>query len=209
MDDEARARELSERLDVIEAMIAAGRRSTERWGWAFVLWGIAYMVAMAWSRFAGGSTGAGGGSGGTLAWPITMATAAVATVLIAATRGGKAPGTAAGRTVTALWTGIGAGMLVLFFGLGFSGRLEPQVFVAAIGALLGAANASSGMILRWRMQWACGLVWWAVAMLACFGSAAQAWLALAVGAIVCLILFGAYAMVLDARNARRSRLVHG
>ncbi len=31
--------ELVGRLELIEKMIADGRRTTWRWGWAFVLWG--------------------------------------------------------------------------------------------------------------------------------------------------------------------------
>ena len=41
--------ELKDRLRLIESMIAEGRRSTESWGWTFVLWGVAYYVALAWS----------------------------------------------------------------------------------------------------------------------------------------------------------------
>lgn len=200
MHEEPDAQELNERLEVIEAMLAEGRRSTERWGWAFLLWGAAYVAAMAWAHWAGS---------GSPAWPVTMVLAAAATVLIAVIRRDNAPATAAGRAVISLWAGVGTGMVVLFFGLGLTGRLEAHVFVAGIGAMLGAANAVSGMILRWRMQRACGIVWWAVAVLACFGSAGQALTALLGGVVVCLILFGAYAMALDARNARRSQLAHG
>ena len=39
--------ELKDRLNLIETMIAEGRRTTESWGWTFVLWGVAYYVAMA------------------------------------------------------------------------------------------------------------------------------------------------------------------
>ena len=41
--------ELTERLELIESMIAEGRRSTTRWGWSIVLWGVAFYVAIAWS----------------------------------------------------------------------------------------------------------------------------------------------------------------
>ncbi len=40
--------ELKDRLSLIETMIAEGRRTTERWGWTFVLWGVAYYVAIVW-----------------------------------------------------------------------------------------------------------------------------------------------------------------
>ena len=41
--------EVKDRLTLIESMIAEGRRDTESWGWTFVLWGVAFYVAMAWS----------------------------------------------------------------------------------------------------------------------------------------------------------------
>ena len=49
-------------------MIAEGRRTTESWGWTFVLWGVAYYVAIAWAAL-GHST---------LAWPVTMIAAGIA-----------------------------------------------------------------------------------------------------------------------------------
>ena len=41
--------ELNDRLSLIESMIAEGRRTTESWGWTFVLWGVAYYIAIAWA----------------------------------------------------------------------------------------------------------------------------------------------------------------
>ena len=43
--------ELKDRLKLIESMMAEGRRSTESWGWSFVLWGVAYYVATAWATW--------------------------------------------------------------------------------------------------------------------------------------------------------------
>ena len=51
MQDEISARELSERLDLIQSMIAEGRRSTESWGWVFLLWGVAYSIAIGWASW--------------------------------------------------------------------------------------------------------------------------------------------------------------
>ncbi len=58
--------ELTERIVLIESMMRAGRKSTEYWGWNFLLWGIAYLVAVAWSNFLPQAGGA------RLAWPVTM-----------------------------------------------------------------------------------------------------------------------------------------
>lgn len=47
--DAMETQELKERLALIEQMMTAGRKSTESWGWTFVLWGLAYYVAIGWS----------------------------------------------------------------------------------------------------------------------------------------------------------------
>ena len=41
--------ELTERLKLIESMMIEGRRTTESYGWTFVLWGLAYYVAILWA----------------------------------------------------------------------------------------------------------------------------------------------------------------
>ena len=54
MDTDGKAmneREIGERIALIESMMREGRRSTEQWGWNFLLWGIAYLVAVAWSTW--------------------------------------------------------------------------------------------------------------------------------------------------------------
>ena len=49
MTGNAEELELKDRLNLIETMIAEGRRTTESWGWTFVLWGVAYYIAIAWA----------------------------------------------------------------------------------------------------------------------------------------------------------------
>ena len=46
MTGNSEEQELKDRLSLIESMIAEGRRNTESWGWTFVLWGVAYYVAI-------------------------------------------------------------------------------------------------------------------------------------------------------------------
>ena len=72
MADFADRQELNDRLSLIENMIAEGRRKTESWGWTFVLWGAAYMAAIAFANF--GTPVAEWSTWGhrTAAWPITM-----------------------------------------------------------------------------------------------------------------------------------------
>jgi hypothetical protein len=49
--DMAKDADIAERLRLIESMMASGRKSTEYWGWSFLLWGIAYLIAVAWASF--------------------------------------------------------------------------------------------------------------------------------------------------------------
>ncbi|HEU5352061.1 MAG TPA: hypothetical protein VFU55_10730 [Terracidiphilus sp.] len=201
MHEEMSERDLNERFALIEAMIAEGRRSTEHWGWVFVLWGVMYAVAVSWA-----SWGAGGemlsGEHSALAWTVTMFAGAGLTLVIGMRRGRGRKATMLGRAVTSMWVGIGISMLVVFPALGFSGRLGTHSFVALVAAMLGAANAGSGLILRWKMQVACAVVWWAAAAAACFGTAAQASMIFLTAVFVCQIVFGVYVMVKESRHAR-------
>lgn len=207
MSEEMQQHDLQDRLNLIETMIAEGRRSTESWGWVFVLWGVAYLVAIAWASW--GSTEPGwsllNGRHSGIAWPVTMLSGAVLTLVIGLRRGRRKMGTMLGRAVTAVWAGIGISMLVVFTPLGFSGRLDAHSFVALVAAMLGAANAGSGLILRWKMQMGCAVVWWAAAAAACFGTAAQASMVFVAAVFICQIVFGVYAMVKESRRQQ----VHG
>ncbi|HUD75417.1 MAG TPA: hypothetical protein VMQ76_10120, partial [Terracidiphilus sp.] len=125
--------ELKDRLNLIETMIAEGRRTTESWGWTFVLWGVAYYIAIAWATW-GHST---------LAWPVTMIAAGVLTGILSSRNAGKRPETTVGRAMMAIWLAMGISTFAVMMSLGMSGRLDLHNSVAIIGAMLGAANATS------------------------------------------------------------------
>ena len=185
--------ELRERLDLIESMIGEGRRTTENWGWVFVLWGVAYYVAIAWSAWRPGAW----------AWPVTMVTASVVTWLLVPHMRGQGPATTIGRALGSIWMGTGASLFVLFMALGFTHRLtDMHLFVAVLGAMLGAANAASSMILKWKMQFACAVVWWGATLAACFGTVNQASMAFLVAIFFCQIVFGVYGTVSASRRQR-------
>ena len=103
MSGETDSLELTERLRLIESMIAEGRRSTRQWGWTFVLWGVAYLVATAWATW----------SKSWPAWPVTMTVTAVLSGVIAnrITRGH--PETALGRAIGAVWIAMGSSLMVV------------------------------------------------------------------------------------------------
>src|SRR5208337_1164347 len=89
--------ELKDRLSLIENMIAEGRRTTESWGWTYVLWGVAYYVAITWSWWGRGS----------LAWPVTMIAAGVLTGVIASRVARVRPETTLGRSLGSIWAAMG------------------------------------------------------------------------------------------------------
>jgi len=190
--------DLKDRLNLIERMIAEGRRTTESWGWTFVLWGVAYYVAIAWSTFAHS----------VLAWPVTMVAASVLTGVLASRVARRRPETTVGRSMMAIWAGMGVSTFIVMMALGVSGRLELHVAVAIIGAMLGAANATSSIILKWKMQFACAVVWWAATVASVFGTDNQAGIEFLAAIFFCQIVFGIYGMIAEARG-RKQGASHG
>jgi hypothetical protein len=184
--------ELKDRLSLIESMIFEGRRSTENWGWMFVYWGVAYYIAIAWATWGHSS----------LAWPVTMIVASLLSGVVASRRGQRNPETTMGRAIGAVWIGMGISLFLVLMSLGFSGRYEPHVFIAIIGAMLGGANATSSIILKWKMQFGCAVVWWAAAIVGCFGKESQGSIAFLVAIFVCQILFGIYGMIGKSHKRR-------
>jgi fatty acid desaturase len=191
--------DLRDRLSLIENMIAEGRRTTERWGWTFVLWGVAYYIAIAWATWGQSK----------LAWPVTMVAASVLTSVIASRKGSPGPETTIGRAMMAIWCGMGISTFIVMMSLGFSDRLELHVAVAIIGGMLGAANATSSIILKWKMQFACAVVWWTAAAVSCFISEKLAGIVFLVAIFFCQIVFGLYGMISKSRNHKSSRAGQG
>jgi hypothetical protein len=196
MTEEIEELELKQRLSMIESMIAEGRRTTESWGWTFVLWGVAYYIAIAWSTLAQFG----------LAWPITMVAACVLMAFLIGrkrSRGGGGPVTTTiGRAIRSIWIASGISMFVLLDALGFSSRAEWHVAVAVAATLVGTANAASSLILKWKLQFVCAMVWWAAAVVACFGSDRQCGIASLLAIFFCQIVFGIYGMIAESRQRR-------
>ena len=196
MTANAEEQELKDRLSLIETMIAEGRRTTGSYSWTFILWGVAYCVAIVWSSWGFGDSI---WAHSYVAWPVTMTVAFVLTWVLAVRKSRKQPGTTAGRGIGAIWFAMGMSMFILLLSLGLSGRGDSQLFVAVIATMLGTANAASSMLLRWKQQFACAVVWWAAAVVSCFGTVAQSTIALLVAIFFCQIVFGIYGMVCEAR----------
>jgi hypothetical protein len=196
MQEQTNTQELRERLELIESMLAAGRRKTENAGWWFVLWGVAYYVAILWATW----------GNPLLAWPITMFAAFIATVIVQSRIRIQEPETTIGRAIGSLWMSLGITMFMLFMAMGISRRFEVHVFVATISAMLGMANAASGLILKWKMQLACAVVWWTAAVVTCFTGAKQTAIVFLAAIFFGQIVFGIYAMIRGSK--RRREAVH-
>lgn len=193
MQETTSDQELRDRLSLIETMITEGRRTTKRWGWTFVLWGAAYMIAMAWATWGHGK----------LAWPVTIIAAVIVTGLGVSVKGSQ-PETTMGRAIISIWIALGVTMFVLFPALGVSGQLTDQhLFASILSAILGMANGASGLILRWKIQLGCALVWWTAAVVSCFGTDTQRTVAFLIAIFLCQIVFGAYAMTAESRERKR------
>jgi peptidoglycan/LPS O-acetylase OafA/YrhL len=205
MMDEMDGKDLAERVRLIENMMAEGKRRTARWGWTFVLWGVAYFVATAWSS---GLVGGPVWAQRLLAWPVTMIVASIATALAISRMKKGQPATTLGRAIGATWMAMGISLFVVLMSLGLSGRYDLHVFVAIIGGMLGVANMASAIILKWKMQFSCAVVWLASAVAACFGTVNQAGIAFLAATFFCQIIFGIYAIFLESQRRKQSGVVH-
>ncbi len=199
MSDHITEQELKDRFNVIESMLAEGRRSTENWGWTFVLWGVVYYLAMAWATWGHSAW----------AWPITMAIAILATVVVASRKSSHHPDTTLGRAIGSIWMALGISLFLLFLALGLSGRLaDSHVFAAVISAVLGMANGASALILRWKVQLGCAALWWVTAVATCFGTDTQSTIVFVVAIFLCQIVFGIYGMIAKGQQRNPSGPVH-
>ena len=100
-------------------------------------------------------------------------------------------------------------MFLLFLALGLSGRLTDQhLFVSVISAILGMANGASALILRWKVQFACAVVWWVAAVTTCFGTDAQSMIVFLVAIFLCQIAFGIYGVIAGTQERKRRDPIH-
>ena len=194
MTESTQGRDLAERLELIESMVLEGRRSTQYWGWMFLLWGVAYLIAIAWSIWLPRPG---------LAWPITMIVAGLCSGFGSTSAGRGRSKTTLSRAIGSIWIGVGAATFLFAFSASNSRHGDPHVVSAGIEILLGLANLISSMTLRWRPQLAVALIWWAAGICSFYLSDAMV-LPIFVGAtLICQIGFGLYLIVLEARDQKR------
>jgi hypothetical protein len=169
-----------DRLKLIESMMAEGRRSTQRWGWSFLLWGIGPPIAMRWAAHWPHAV---------WAWPVTMGVCIVINGLVVKARNRRGESeTTTMRSVGAVWTCAGVTVVLLAVGAVWSGMVEFRCVYVALFALAAVAHGASSLILRWWPQFLAALVWWVASVMAYVAPAARlpelAVLALILGNIV-------------------------
>ena len=182
--------ELVQRVALMEAMIAEGRRYTGRNAWIFVLWGLVDLTAWAWQNYSPHF-------GGPWAWPICLAAGVVLTfvgkMMQRRDRGYSRSGEC--NRVMAVW-----GMMGLAMGIYVASAIVTHFswqysYIAGLLMMLGMAHAISAMLLRWRMQGLVAAVYWAggVAIFVCNSWRATNLIMLIEMGVV-MMLFGLYAM---------------
>jgi hypothetical protein len=95
---------------------------------------------------------------------------------------------------------MGISMFILLMSLGFSGLADQHSAIAVVGAMLATANAASSMILKWKLQFACAVVWWALTIYACFDRGNRLTIAFLAAIFLCQIVFGIYGVIAEARR---------
>ena len=173
-------KEMLDRLKLIESMMAEGRRSTQRWGWSFLLWGIGPLIAMRWAAHWPHAV---------WAWPVTMGVCIVINGLVVKARNRRGESeTTTMRSVGAVWTCAGVTVVLLAVGAVWSGMVEFRCVYVALFALAAVAHGASSLTLRWWPQFLAALVWWVASVMAYVAPAARlpelAVLALILGNIV-------------------------
>jgi hypothetical protein len=184
--------DLVERVALMESMISEGRRSTARWGWVFVMWGLLYFAATGWTMYLPHPN---------FAWPVCV-TVGIAAGIVRGVRRGRSGEVlnARSRSILAVWQMVGAAVTLFCFSGAIAHHADGVVYVAAILFFIGLAHATSAVILRWPVQGAVAAMWWGCGIATMFVSSQSAMLAIFLTAsFFGMILFGLYAMMLERR----------
>ena len=188
-------KELLERVELMEAMIAEGRCTTGRYGWMFVLWGVVNLAGIAGQKQFPHSG---------WVWPVVLAVGwAIQIVGLMMLRRRSPRGrTVRSRNVGAVWGMMGIG-LTLYVAAAMIRHITWQLsYVSGILMILGLAHAISAAILRWRAQALVAAVWWTGGVAIYFVPDPARVAIFAIEMFFGLVVFGLYLM---ARERRRGR----
>lgn len=186
--------DLVARLNLMEAMIAEGRRATGRFGWIFVLWGLVDLAGMGLELEHPGHV---------WNWPTVITLGMViqfAGFGIQRRRGYCLSTNTKSRAMSAIWGMMGLTLVLYCFTAIFTHQAWGVGYIAAIFMMVGMAHATSAIILRWGVQGVVAGLWWAGGITLFFVS--DRWFV----DIFCLemlfgmVFFGLYAMWLERRT---------
>ena len=149
--------EIINRLKLIEEMMTEGRRTTQRWGWMFLLWGIGPLAGMWWESNLPRPE---------LSWPVVLAICVIVNgaVIRRRKRFGEAQ-TMAMRSLGAIWAATGVTVLLIALGAALFGQ-ETRSFYIVLFALAAVAHCASSVVLRWLPQFLAAVVWWVAGLCA-------------------------------------------
>jgi len=187
--------ELVERVELIERMIEEGRRTIERWGWAYVMWGVGHLLGvLATVTLAPERIG--------IAWGVLMSACGITMGLVSRRMGRKQQvETQLNRALGSIWWTFG--LMIVFLLFSPPTQTTWSGWYAVFSAAYGGAFFASGHVLKWAPLKMNGLLWWAagIAMKFLDGSAVLA--LFAVMALVGEVGFGVYAMAHEKKMMAR------
>jgi hypothetical protein len=194
MDNGGTSREeLVQRVALMEAMIAEGRRTTARYGWMFVMWGVVYIVAMVWTMYLPLRN---------LAWPVCISLGILMNVMMK-TRQKRAglSETQRSRNIEAVWIAMGIAVSLFVVAAVLAEHGSDPVYVAAIMFIVGMAHGISALMLRWGAQGLAAAAWSGCGAACCFATTArQIEVLFLVASFFGNVVFGLYVMRLERRR---------
>ena len=187
--------ELLQRVALMEQMIAEGRRTTGRYGWIFVMWGLIYIAAMGWVGYLPYKN---------LAWPVCVLVG-IAVHVVAKRRqrvegvNRKNPRT---HSIESVWKAMGTAVMLFSFACIAGHSVTEPMFFSAMMFMVGLAHATSALILRWVAQGVAAAIWWGAGIAALFFTAPeQLYVSFMLATLFGMVLFGLYAMALERRRS--------
>ena len=154
--------ELVQRVALMEQMIAEGRRTTGRYGWIFVLWGLVDLAGLGWERLQPGNL---------WVWPIVLGSGLVLQavgITMVRSSGRPRETSAKERSIGAVWSMMGAALTLYVACAMVRGVTGDVSYVPAILITVGMAHAISANILRWKLQGVAAGLWWAAGVVSFF-----------------------------------------
>ena len=190
--------ELLERLTVLEHMVNEGRRSTEKWGWNFILWGLAPLTALYWQIHWPHPN---------WSWPVMMTLAAAITATVSSRQASSGPkhDTAVHRALSSVWAVSGSSIFLYIVVAALSHHYDDfRAFLATLFILLAIPNTVSAAVLRWRTQYLVSGMWWCAVVFAFFAPMSWEIPIYVIALLLGNVAFGIYLSIIERRSAHES-----